>query len=149
MSGEEEKRFYQNYGSHLVARGVQTKDDPEELYRMMLPVARARLKYIGEYFMTPYAVLEIGASAGSFFGALEEHGLSLKNLNAVEPSEGHCAYMQTQLGIETYNNITGLPAGKKYRRPMKQRSNKNIVSSASATPCTLNSLLFPKISGQV
>lgn len=115
MSEEEEVAFYKNYGEHLVARGgIQPTDNPQELYKMMLPAAQERLNYIKDFFQTSTNVLEIGASAGSFLGALIDFGLSSKNLTSVEPSIRHRQYMQKSLEIEVYEDIGLLPENKKY-----------------------------------
>lgn len=115
MSQEEEVAFYKNYGEHLVTRGgVQTTDNPQELYEMMLPAAQERLSYIKDFFQSSTSVLEIGASVGSFLGVLINFGLSSKNLTSVEPSVGHRKYMQESLGVETYEDIDLLSENKKY-----------------------------------
>lgn len=115
MTQNEEAQFYKNYGKHIVARGgIQTSDNPEELYKVMLPPADVRLKYIGEYFKPPSDVLEIGASAGSFLGVLLQQGFSSKNLTAVEPSDGHREYVSKYLDIDTYADLKALSQGRQY-----------------------------------
>lgn len=114
MSETEEAQFYQTYGKHIVARGVQTADDPAALSAQMLPPARARFEYIGEHFAHGGTVLEVGAAAGSFLSALIERGVAPDALTAVEPSEGHRTYLEQSLCVSAFRDLSAIPAGSRF-----------------------------------
>jgi len=114
MTGDEADLFYQNYGEHLVKRGLIPEDNPGSLYYKILPVATERLGYIGSYFETKKSVLEIGAAAGSFIGALINYGHPSQKIRAVESCAKHGSYLKGRFDIEVYNGVGQLPEDYKF-----------------------------------
>jgi SAM-dependent methyltransferase len=114
MTENETDIFYQNYGDHVVKRGFIQKDDPENLYYKILPEAMKRLDYIGSYFNANKSILEIGAAAGSFVGALINYGSPSQKINALETCLKHSSYMKENFDIKVYQRFDQLPINLKF-----------------------------------
>lgn len=103
MDDEQEKKFYKDYGKHVVARGTTLTEDPAELHRKGNVAARERFSKIDGYFKGPQRILEIGASTGAFLELLKG-----KDCYGVEPADAHRQFLK-QFCAATYSDLSDVP----------------------------------------
>ena len=97
MTEDEELKFYANYDKHIQVRGAKGGDDPRILFETTTPEAAERVELIQGYLSADMAILEIGASTGTFLQAVRGH---VAEVVGVEPSPVHAKHM-AKLGIKT------------------------------------------------
>jgi len=110
MEKDEERRFYADYGKHLQDRGMIGGATAADLFETTKPEAMQRMNLVRPYVTSTMNLVEIGASAGAFCCAVNEH---VHKVIGVEPSQEHAAHMAS-LGVTAVPYLDGLDPNEQF-----------------------------------